>query len=74
METTLLPEDLIWGDNALDVLKEYGTKAGMTDLAILLGGLMSSSNTTSDGLKSGDLWSASSNSHGYVRTVYSGGD
>lgn len=38
MELTLLTEDQIWGDNALDVIKKYGTKTGCSDLMTLLGG------------------------------------
>ncbi len=34
---TLLSEEQIWGDDALDVMKKYGTKVAPTDLAILLG-------------------------------------
>ena len=38
VKLTLLKEDQIWGDKALEVMKKYGTKAETTDLAILLGG------------------------------------
>lgn len=34
---TLLKEDLVFGNNQLDILKKYGTKAAVTDFAILLG-------------------------------------
>ena len=40
-ELTLLSEEEIWGANGgrqLDVLKKYGTKSAVTDLAILTGG------------------------------------
>ena len=74
MNTTLLTEDQIWGDQALDVMKKYGLKTALTDLAIVLGGLMSRTNTTSEGERSGYIWSASASDDGDVRTVNSGGD
>ena len=73
MNTTLLTEDQIWGDQALDVMKKYGLKTALTDLAIVLGGLMSRTNTTSEGERSGYIWSASATYGGHVRTVTSGG-
>jgi len=69
METTFLTEDQIWGDKALQVIKSYGTKTGMSDLAIALGGYMGS-NTTSDGQRAGSVWSASSGGFGHVRAVH----
>ena len=63
MNTTLLTEDQIWGNQALDVMKKYGTRTALTDLAIVLGGLMGRSTTTSEGERSGYIWSASA----YVR-------
>lgn len=68
METTFLTEEQIWGDNALDVIKEYGVKTSLSDLTIVLGGYMGS-NTTSDGIRTGFLWSASSDGGGSVRAV-----
>ncbi|MBP3346756.1 MAG: hypothetical protein J6L86_07015 [Alphaproteobacteria bacterium] len=59
MNTTLLTEDQIWGNQALDVMKKYGTRTALTDLAIVLGGLMGRSTTTSEGERSGYIWSAS---------------
>ena len=74
METTFLTEDQIWGDKALQVIKSYGTKTGMSDLAVVLGGIMGSSSKTSDNQRSGDLWSASSVDNALVRSVhYDGG-
>lgn len=73
MNTTLLTEDQIWGDQALDVMKKYGLKTALTDLAIVLGGLMSRTNTTSEGERSGYIWSASANRCGDVRTVNDSG-
>lgn len=69
MNTTLLTEDQIWGNRALDVMKKYGTRTALTDLAIVLGGLMGRSTTTSEGERSGYIWSASAVMYGDVRTV-----
>jgi hypothetical protein len=79
MEATLLTNREVWGDDQgrgqLQVMKVYGTKTGMSDLAVLLGGTVSSSNTTtSDGQRSAYVWSASSSVDGYVRAVYENGD
>ncbi|MDR1337734.1 MAG: hypothetical protein LBJ73_01750 [Rickettsiales bacterium] len=74
MDITFLKEEQIWGSNALDVIKEYGTKTNLTDLAIVLGGYMGSNTMTSDGLRSGSLWSSSDNGYTYVRTVFANGD
>lgn len=73
MNTTLLTEDQIWGNQALDVMKKYGTRTALTDLAIVLGGLMGRSTTTSEGERSGYHWSASATTDGRVRTVCRGG-
>jgi hypothetical protein len=75
MDITLLKEEQIWGDKALQAMKSYGTKTGMSDLAVLLGGAVSSSNTTTiDGQRSAYVWSASSDEDGRVRAVGDGGD
>ena len=74
MDVTFLTEDQIWGDNALQVMKDYGTKAVMSDLAIVLGGPVSNNYTTSHDQRSGYLWSASSNANENVRTVSNYGD
>ena len=72
METTFLTEEQIWGDDRgkgqLQVMKDYGTKTGMSDLAIVLGGLMGSDETIDD-QRTGYVWSASSDGDGDVRTV-----
>lgn len=78
MEATFLTEQQIWGDNRgngqLQVMKSYGTKVGMSDLAVLIGGAVSSSNTTtSDGQRSAFVWLASSSGHGNVSAVYDDG-
>ncbi len=68
MEATFLTENQIWGDGALDVIKQYGKRVGATDLAIALGACMSNDQTTSDGLKTTAVWSASPIAHD-VRVV-----
>ena len=77
METTFLTDQQIWGDDRgtgqLQVMKSYGTKTGMSDLAIALGGYMGS-DKTSDNQRSGCVWSASSDGDGDVRYVRVGGD
>ena len=74
IDITLLKEEHIWGDKALQVMKSYGTKVGMSDLGVLLGGAVSKSdNTTSDGQRAGFVWSASSGVYGYVRAVTNNG-
>jgi hypothetical protein len=68
IQATFLTEQQIWGDDRgngqLQVMKSYGTKAGMSDLAIVLGGLMGNgANKTKDGQRSGIVWSASSDDY-----------
>ena len=74
MDVTFLTKDQIWGDNALQVMKDYGTKTGMSDLAIVQGGVMGIGAKTSDDQLAGYVWSASSNDFAHVRTVISTGD
>ena len=74
MDITLLKEEQIWGDKALQALKSYGTKTGLSDLAIVLGGAIGGSSKTSDNQLSGYVWSASSDGGGYVRGVHDVGD
>ncbi|MDX2073790.1 MAG: hypothetical protein SFX19_05425 [Alphaproteobacteria bacterium] len=73
MEATFLTDQQIWGDDRgngqLQAMKSYGTKTGMSDLAIVLGGYMGS-DTTSDNQRSGYVWSASSDGGGSVRDVH----
>lgn len=59
MDVTFLNIDQIFGDKALNVLKEYGTGVGFSDLAVLQGGVMSSSNTNIEGKRTGAVWLAS---------------
>jgi hypothetical protein len=79
MDVTFLTEQQIWGDEQgkgqLQVMKDYGTKTGMSDLAIVQGGLMGTTGAkTSDDQPAGYVWSASSYKDGNVRIVYYYGD
>ena len=71
MEVTFLREEDIWGDRALEVIQAYGTKVGISDVAIALGTCMGSGTKNSAGVASGVAWSASSGDYEIVRTVYS---
>ena len=46
---TLLKEEQIFGEDRLDVLKQYGNACAITDFSILLGGFVASSTYTSEG-------------------------
>ena len=74
MKVTFLREEDIWGNNALEVMQAYGTKVGVSDVAIALGTCMGSGTKNSAGVASGYAWSASSYTYDYVRTVTSHGD
>ena len=75
MEVTFLREEDIWGDRALEVIQAYGTKVGISDVAIALGTCMGSGTKNSAGVASGVAWSASSDENVYVRTVnFDGGE
>ncbi|MDO4162292.1 MAG: hypothetical protein Q4D80_04740, partial [Pseudomonadota bacterium] len=74
MRTTFLTEDQIWGNNALEVIKKYGTRTGLTDLTVALGGCMGRGSTTSEGEKAGYVWSASAAGGTGVRVVDYDGD
>ena len=69
MEVTFLREEDIWDDNALEVMQAYGTKVGVSDVAIALGTCMGSGTKNSAGVASGYAWSASSYKNVNVRTV-----
>ena len=69
MEVTFLREEDIWGDRALEVIQAYGTKVGISDVAIALGTCMGSGTKNSAGVASGYAWSASSSEYANVRTV-----
>ena len=74
MKVTFLREEDIWGNNALEVMQAYGTKVGVSDVAIALGTCMGSGTKNSAGVASGYAWSASSYEYGNVRTVDLSGD
>ena len=76
MDFTFLKENQIWGDDALDVMKKYGTAVAPTDLTAILGGVMSCAGgiKTSEGETTCASWSASSNVHKGVRCVHYKGD
>ena len=66
MKITLLTEDQIWGSHALDVIKKYGTKVSMTDLAYVLSNydIPNTSETAPDGGRACMAWTASRDSYG----------
>ena len=74
MQTTLLTEDQIWGNSALDVMKNYGIPTGISDLAIALGGYRSSGTRNIEGDYTGYPWSASATYYSFVRVVNRDGD
>ena len=69
MKVTFLREEDIWGNNALEVMQAYGTKVGVSDVAIALGTCMGSGTKNSAGVASGYAWSASSYKNVNVRIV-----
>ncbi len=70
MSATFLTAEQIWGDQALGIFKKYGTTVGLSDLAVLLGGMLTGNGErTTDGLRAGYVWSASSDVDSYVRCV-----
>jgi len=75
LDFTFLYGDLIWDDDALDVMKRYGTKVAPTDLTVILGGYMTSGG---DRTSEDDLtclsWSTSSDGRGLVCCVSCNGD
>lgn len=75
VKVTLLREEQIWGPDALDVIKIYGTKVAQSDLAIVLGGWLGSDGVTMEGDRSGYMWTASGLLDlGLVRTITHAGD
>lgn len=78
LDFTFLTEDQIWGDDALDVMKKYGTKVAPTDLTVILGGyLTDGDNRTSEGDLTGASWTASLRSlrgRGRVRCAHEEGE
>lgn len=79
-ELTLLSEGQIWGNDSeaqLDVMKKYGIKAALTDLAILTGAYVNDSVTIDEDKslsgRSGWFWTRSDDKDGDVRVVYDNG-
>lgn len=75
-ELTLLSEGQIWGNDSeaqLDVMKKYGIKAALTDLAILTGAYVNDSVTIDEDKslsgRSGWFWTRSDDKDGDVRVV-----
>lgn len=61
MQTTLLTENQILGDNALSVLKKYGALTALTDFAVVRGGCAGDYyHLTSEGDHTGYVWLAES--------------
>ena len=74
-EFTFLTEEQIWGDDALNVIKNYGKKVAPTDLTVILGGYMTAGgNRTSEDDLTCSSWSASSHKNEDVRCVFYEGD
>lgn len=69
MNVTFLTAEQIFDDTALNVLKEYGTGVGFSDLTVLQSGIMSGSNTNIEGKRTGSVWSPSPYKDGGVRCV-----
>lgn len=81
-ELTLLSEGQIWGndtENQLDIMRKYGTKAAITDLAILTGAYVCEDtdyNIAEDNSLSGRVgwfWTKSDDKDGDVRAVIKDG-
>ncbi len=75
---TFLTQEQCLEDNKLDILKKRGTKAAITDFAILLGGFVSDSwhidNDSSLEGRTGFYWTKSGYKNSYARVVDSSGD
>ena len=70
MDFTFLKEDQIWGDDALEVMKHYGTEVTPTDLSYLLGGIIADNPTFGGGITiTCEPWTASLSGNGYVCCV-----
>ena len=75
LKFTFLAEDQIWGGDALEALKCYGTKVAPTDLTIILGGYRTDGyDCTSENDLTCPSWTASSDGIADVRCVHYKGD
>lgn len=73
MEITLLSAEDLWGDDALEILKEDAMKtASLSDLAVLLGGKQFLDVCAADGLPSGWLWTSSKDKYEDIKAVTKG--
>ena len=75
---TLLSEEQIWGKEQLDIMRKYGTKCAVTDLAILTGCYVSSYYKVNEynslaGSRTSWWWIRSYDSSNNVRVVYDDG-
>jgi len=69
---TFLTEEEIFGENQLDIIKKYGTKAAITDFSILLGGVVSDYCTSEGNSKkdrTGWWWTKSSSEFSNVLSI-----
>jgi len=75
---TFLTEEQIFGDDKLDIIKKYGTKAAITDFSILLGGYVSeyyyTTERNSEKDRTGWWWTKSSDGDNDARAVSKDGD
>ena len=76
--TVLTAEECFKEKSKLEILKNYGTKAAISDYAILLGGFVSNAYYTSKGEslenRAGYYWTRSSDGSGDAQAVaYDGG-
>ena len=79
-ELTLLTEGQVWGKKKLEVLKKYGTKSAISDLAILTGAFCNNTCTYTapddNSLKgrTGQVYTQTSDNYGVVRVVSRDGE
>ena len=73
MDITLPSAEDLWGDDALEILKEDAMKtASLSDLAVILGGRQFLDVMAADGEPSGWLWTASKDEYEDIKAVTKG--
>ena len=73
MDITLPSAEDLWGDDALEILKEDAMKtASLSDLAVLLGGRQFLDVMAADGKPSGWLWTSSADEYEDIKAVTKG--
>ena len=76
-EFTLLTKDQVFGTDQLEILKKYGAQCAITDFSILLGGIVSSNDYTSEGRilkdRTGPWWTKSTDGDDDAYIVSYGG-